>query len=155
MWSVPLIVVQVVAVEVWCQHLHNVVVGWPWDDRSPGCECCHLLCVAVVLKLKVVAAVSQVVVHKVTLNRKVHQGPVTCLIFQKWRFEGTISLFSTCKHYLLQSFVFVGWGPSVSSRCVDVVCACATEVMNNERAALFHIPNRNLGGIRERPCRAK
>ena len=43
----------------------------------------------------------------------------------------------------------------MSSRYVDVVCAYATDVMNNERAALFHIPNRNLGGIRERPCRAK
>ena len=43
----------------------------------------------------------------------------------------------------------------MSSRCVDVVCAYATEVMDNERAALLHIPNRNLGGIREGPCRTK
>ena len=39
----------------------------------------------------------------------------------------------------------------MSNRCVDVVCAYATEVMDNERAALFPHPNRNLGGIREGP----
>ena len=43
----------------------------------------------------------------------------------------------------------------MSNRRVDVVCAYATEVMDNERAALFPHPNRNLGGIREGPCRAK
>ena len=41
----------------------------------------------------------------------------------------------------------------MSSRCVDVVCAHATEVMDNERAALFPHPKpqswRNQGGTLE------
>ena len=39
----------------------------------------------------------------------------------------------------------------MSSRCVDVVCAYATEVMDNEQAALFTHPKpqswRNQGGV--------